>query len=176
LYILAKDLLGSFEKETNISTRVLATFPGTELHGLMYRNVMFSDLAQPFLDAKHVTTSMGTGLVHTSYAHGNDDFRMAMKRGEKVHCFVDEQGCYTRDLGHELEGKNVLAEGNEFVLRMFQKHVVHEHAYKHQYPYDWRTKQVLFIMQKSFLVMKVLEGPRILRYRCGKNIVEIFVC
>lgn len=76
LYILAKDLLGAFEKETNISTRIFSTFPGAQLEGLMYRSTMFNDLAHPLLDAKHVTTTKGTGLVHTSYAHGLDDFRV----------------------------------------------------------------------------------------------------
>uniref|UniRef100_A0A0R3S1I2 isoleucine--tRNA ligase n=1 Tax=Elaeophora elaphi TaxID=1147741 RepID=A0A0R3S1I2_9BILA len=145
LYILAKDLLSSFEKETKIMTRILSTFAGIELEGLMYRSTMFSDLAQPFLEANHVTTAVGTGLVHLSYAHGLDDFKIALKLGEKVRCFVDERGCYTRDLGHDLEGKNVLKEGNDAVLQMFRKNVVYTHHYNHRYPYDWRTKQPVII-------------------------------
>uniref|UniRef100_A0A8R1Y320 isoleucine--tRNA ligase n=1 Tax=Onchocerca volvulus TaxID=6282 RepID=A0A8R1Y320_ONCVO len=145
LYILAKDLIGNFEKETKITTRILSIFIGSELEGLMYRSAMFNDLAQPFIEANYVTTAVGTGLVHISYAHGLNDFKVALKLGEKVRCFVDEQGCYTRDLGHDLEGKNVLWEGNDAVLQMFRKNVVYTHQYKHQYPYDWRTKQPVII-------------------------------
>uniref|UniRef100_A0AAF5Q0T3 isoleucine--tRNA ligase n=1 Tax=Wuchereria bancrofti TaxID=6293 RepID=A0AAF5Q0T3_WUCBA len=145
LYILAKDLISNFEKETKIMTRILLTFVGIELEGLMYRNAMFSDLAQPFVEANHVTTVVGTGLVHLSYAHGLDDFKVALKLGERVRCFVDEWGCYTRDLGHDLEGKNVLNEGNNLVLKMFRKNIIYTHQYKHRYPYDWRTKQPVII-------------------------------
>uniref|UniRef100_A0A1I7VVF5 isoleucine--tRNA ligase n=1 Tax=Loa loa TaxID=7209 RepID=A0A1I7VVF5_LOALO len=145
LYILAKDLISSFKKETKLMIRILSTFAGIELKGLMYRNSMFSDLAQPFIDANHVTTTVGTGLVHLSYAHGVDDFKVALKLGEKVRCFVDERGCYTRDLGHDLEGKSVLDDGNDAVLQMFKKNIVHTHQYEHQYPYDWRTKQPIII-------------------------------
>lgn len=76
LYILARDLISNFEKETKIMTKILSTFAGIELEGLMYRNTMFSDLAQPFIEANHVTTAVGTGLVHLSYAHGLDDFKV----------------------------------------------------------------------------------------------------
>ncbi|KAM3721218.1 Isoleucine--tRNA ligase [Dirofilaria immitis] len=148
LYIMAEDLINSFEKETKITTITLCTFVGIELEGLMYRNAMFSDLAQPFIEANHVTTAVGTGLVHISYAHGLNDFKIALKLGEKVRCFVDERGCYTRDLGHDLEGKNVLRDGNDAVLKMFGKNVIYAHQYKHQYPYDWRTKQPV-IMRSS---------------------------
>ncbi|VIO96565.1 Uncharacterized protein BM_BM2357 [Brugia malayi] len=145
LYILAKDLISNFEKETKIVTRILLTFVGIELEGLVYRSAMFSDLAQPFIEASHVTTAVGTGLVHLSYAHGLDDFKVALKLGERVRCFVDEWGCYTRDLGHDLEGKNVLNEGNDLVLKMFRKNIIYTHQYKHRYPYDWRTKQPVII-------------------------------
>lgn len=76
LYILARDLISDFEKETKIITRILTSFAGIELEGLMYRSTMFSDLAQPFVEANHVTTTVGTGLVHLSYAHGLDDFKV----------------------------------------------------------------------------------------------------
>ncbi|CAG9539192.1 unnamed protein product [Cercopithifilaria johnstoni] len=157
LYILARDLIGSFEKETKIMTRILSTFAGSELEGLMYRSAMFTDLAQPFIEANHVTTDVGTGLVHLSYAHGLDDFKVALKLGEKVHCFVDERGCYTRDLGHNLEGKYVLREGNDAVLKMFRKNVVYTHQYNHRYPYDWRTKQPVIIRSSKQWFIDVSE-------------------
>ena len=61
--------------------------------------------------------NMGTGLVHTSYAHGYQDYNLALKNGEKVRSFVDEKGCYTRHMGHTLEGKEVLGDGQKEVLK-----------------------------------------------------------
>lgn len=61
---------------------------------------------------------------------------------DKVRCFVDEKGCYMRDLGYDFEGKNVLGPGKDTVLERFRKDIVHIHSYVHQYPYDWRTGEV----------------------------------
>lgn len=83
-------------------------------------------------------------------------FQVALKRGEKVRCFVDERGCYTRNLGHNLEGKNVLDEGNNLVLQMFKRDVVYSHQFKHRYPYDWRTKQVSCNPIKKLYLMRIL--------------------
>lgn len=65
-----------------------------------------------------------------------------MQRDDKVECFVDEMGQYTRNMGLALEGKNVLEEGQSIVLQQLKKHVVHSAEYIHSYPYDWRTKKV----------------------------------
>lgn len=58
-----------------------------------------------------------------------------------VECYVDESGRYTRNMGLQLEGKEVLTEGSQAVLNMLKKHVVHSHKCTHSYPYDWRTKK-----------------------------------
>lgn len=76
---------------------------------------------------------------------------------------VDERGRYTREMGYELEGKNVLGEGTKKVrrrrrrrgwekrnkrdssqvLELLKKDVVMTTKYVHSYPYDWRTKKVV---------------------------------
>lgn len=110
---------------------------------LFYRNPTYNELAQPFLSAKHVKSDAGTGLVHTVYAHGHDDYQLGIERGEKIECFVDEDGRYTRQMGHSLEGRDVLSEETtNLVLATYRKHVVHSAPHSHKYPYDWRTKKV----------------------------------
>lgn len=46
--------------------------------------------------------------------------QVATTRGDKVECFVDEQGSYTRDMGYALEGKNVIVDGNAAVCDLFK--------------------------------------------------------
>lgn len=58
---------------------------------------------------------------------------------------MDDRGRYTRDVGTHLEGKKVLKEGQQTVLEMYKKYIVHEEDYTHSYPYDWRTKTVRII-------------------------------
>jgi hypothetical protein len=68
---------------------------------------------------------------------------MALSNGQKItECFVDEHGRFTRQMGHQLEGKEVLGEGSNIVLDMFEKHVLHTSEHIHSYPHDWRTKLV----------------------------------
>lgn len=38
----------------------------------------------PFLSGHHVTTNVGTGLVHTAPAHGAEDFLVAMENNIPV--------------------------------------------------------------------------------------------
>ncbi|TKR60001.1 hypothetical protein L596_029597 [Steinernema carpocapsae] len=145
LYVVADDLLPEIQKVTGDEFEVLATLENSIFRDKFYRNCMYNEVAMPLLPGKHVSAKVGTGLVHTSYAHGFDDYQIAVSRNEKVNCYVDEEGRYTRQMGHELEGKDVFTQGSKAVLEMFKKHVVHKHNYVHSYPYDWRTKKPVII-------------------------------
>uniref|UniRef100_A0A0K0DH32 isoleucine--tRNA ligase n=1 Tax=Angiostrongylus cantonensis TaxID=6313 RepID=A0A0K0DH32_ANGCA len=76
-------------------------------------NSKHPELALPILAGTHVTMSMGTGLVHTSFAHGFADYEIAAAGNYKVESFVDEDGRYTRHMGVDLEAKDVLEEGQQ---------------------------------------------------------------
>lgn len=52
---------------------------GSELGGVTYKHPIYEDRKCPLLPADHVTTTVGTGLVHTAPAHGHDDFKVALK-------------------------------------------------------------------------------------------------
>uniref|UniRef100_A0A0M3HV85 isoleucine--tRNA ligase n=1 Tax=Ascaris lumbricoides TaxID=6252 RepID=A0A0M3HV85_ASCLU len=145
LYLISRELITDFERRTGFQTELNAVVNGHELNGLMYRSCIYSDIAQPLLSASHVTTTTGTGLVHTCYGHGFDDYKLAVRNGYKVRCFVDENGNYSRQLGHALDGKAVLGDGQEAALQMLKKDVVYIHPYTHSYPYDWRTKKPVII-------------------------------
>lgn len=41
----------------------------------------------PFLEGDHVTADVGTGLVHTAPAHGQEDFQKGMQYGLPVVIF-----------------------------------------------------------------------------------------
>ncbi|VDK46844.1 unnamed protein product [Anisakis simplex] len=123
IYLIAQDSIENFEQLTGLKTRRVANINGNQLNGLMYRSCMYSDIAQPLLAAPYVTANVGTGLVHTSYAHGFDDYKLAKQRGDKIVCYVDEKGNYSRQLGYALEGKCVLDEGQNAALDLLKKDV-----------------------------------------------------
>lgn len=70
--------------------------------------------------------------------------QIALKQNDRVECYVDEVGHYTRQMGYALEGRDVLGDGAEAALNLLKKHVVYQHDCVHSYPYDWRTKRVGF--------------------------------
>lgn len=108
-----------------------------------------------------MTSSTGTGLVHTSPAHGIEDFdayrayQISLSptgaNPANVLCAVDAEGRFSSVLGEmmgkedveRLVGKEVLGSGIGEVIEMLveRKVLLKEVGIKHKYPYDWRTKK-----------------------------------
>lgn len=144
-YLIASSLVNDYEKLSEEKCVVVGYVDAQNLIGKRYRSCWHNELALPIYEGPHVTDNIGTGLVHTSFAHGFQDFEVAISKHESVKSFVDARGCYTRYLGHELDGKNVLGEGQKEVLRLLNHDVVHAAKHIHSYPYDWRTKKPVII-------------------------------
>lgn len=76
---------------------------------------------------------------------------------------VDDLGRYTDDLGPELRGKSVLGEANALVieaLRQTNSIMAMDPAYRHRYPYDWRTKKPVIIRSTQQWFAKLDGGLR----------------
>lgn len=60
---------------------------------------------------------------------------------------VNDDGCFTKDAGQELEGKMAFTDGNSTVIDLLQKEsaLVIKKDYTHKYPYDWRTKKPVML-------------------------------
>jgi isoleucyl-tRNA synthetase len=69
---------------------------GSSLEGATYIHPCRSDQVVPFLPAAHVTTSKGTGLVHTAPAHGPEDYLVALEHSVHI---VNR---YALDVGHSV--------------------------------------------------------------------------
>ena len=69
------------------SSEQLSTLSGSELTGTRYTRPLSSDNSDgnsatgPLLPGLHVTSTAGTGLVHTAPQHGQDDFRVGLAHG-----------------------------------------------------------------------------------------------
>jgi hypothetical protein len=60
------------------------TITGSSLGGASYIHPCRSEQVQPFLPAAHVTTSKGTGLVHSAPAHGPEDYLVALEHSIRI--------------------------------------------------------------------------------------------
>lgn len=76
VYFVAAESVDSLRKVLKKDITVLGIFDGQALNGVFYQSCLGQSFAMPFLPAKYVQGDKGTGLVHTSYAHGFEDFEV----------------------------------------------------------------------------------------------------
>lgn len=159
--IIAKSLKESFEKETNLSLKLVSTFKGQDLE--------YGKARHPWLDrdsllilGDHVTQDTGTGAVHTAPGHGVDDFRVGAKYNLGVLNPVSDSGQYTDEVP-EFAGQNIFKANPLIIekLRASEKLL----AYKdivHSYPHCWRTKTpLIFRTTPQWFMGLDLEGSQI---------------
>ncbi|KHL24625.1 isoleucine--tRNA ligase [Croceibacterium mercuriale] len=135
--------------------RVVAHVTGSDLAGTKVRHPMhhlggfFADL-RPMLPGSFVTTDSGTGLVHMSPDHGEDDFELCREYGIGPKFVVEADGRYRADwpwLGgaasvinpkfNAPDGPVCTDLGDTGCLLSASA------DYKHSYPHSWRSKAKL---------------------------------
>lgn len=103
--------------------------------------------------ADFVTTSDGTGVVHTAVMYGEDDYNLGEIVGlPKVHT-VNEAGHFTSDLkAYGLDGKFVKGGATEKIILDYLKekgNLFKEEEYEHDYPFCWRCDTPLLYYAKD---------------------------
>src|ERR1019366_6257420 len=109
-----------------------------------------------FLLGEHVSTTDGTGLVHTEPGHGRDDYEVVKRSGFKVEdpalCPVDEGGYYDANAPESLRGKRVVTpktpadDASAAVLDALRAgeasgaKLLAASKAPHSYPHCWRCK------------------------------------
>jgi isoleucyl-tRNA synthetase len=127
-------------------------FKGSDLAGTIARHPMhelggFFAKPRPFLPGDFVTTDQGTGLVHMSPDHGEDDFELCKANGIDPVFAVDAGGFYRADwawLGGQ--GSVINAKFNApdgpicSDLREAGALLAASADFQHSYPHSWRSK------------------------------------
>jgi isoleucyl-tRNA synthetase len=126
---------------------------GSDLAGTMVRHPMhalggFFAKPRPMLDgSSFVTTETGTGLVHMSPDHGEDDFDLCKANGIEPQFAVEGDGKYRADWGW-LGGQGSVINPKFNApdgpicsdLRDAGGLLAASADYKHSYPHSWRSK------------------------------------
>lgn len=143
---------------------VVTTFPGSQITNLTYAHpVALNRNEMRFFHGSHVAEEEGTGLVHTAPSHGLEDYDIGLQHGLDLTCVVDSNGRYTDNVvPPDLEGLEVLDEGNEAVIKKLQSTglLLQEDSHTHRYPYDWRTKKPVIIRSTKQWFASVKELKR----------------
>jgi isoleucyl-tRNA synthetase len=174
--ILAKDLLhkyfkaegenGDFDAYTKTSKiipyKILGNFTGKALEGLRYEQLIPGEAntltvvqeitpgADPFrvVTGDFVTTTDGTGIVHTAPAFGADDFKVGKQNNLGILTLVDREGKFVPGLG-DYSGrfvKNYKDDPNYVDVNVdisvelkLRGQAFKVEKYEHSYPHCWRT-------------------------------------
>lgn len=78
-YIIGTDLIPKLKQTLDtIDIEEVTTVQPTDLHECTYVHPIDRNTELPFLIGSHVTSDVGTGLVHTAPSHGFDDYLVCL--------------------------------------------------------------------------------------------------
>jgi isoleucyl-tRNA synthetase len=161
------------ESEENVLwDRSEETFKGSDLAGAVARHPMhalggFFAKPRPFLPGDFVTTDAGTGLVHMSPDHGEDDFALCKANGINPVFAVEGDGKYRADWlwlggqGSVINPKFVSKDGPICTdLREAGALLAASDDFRHSYPHSWRSKaKIIFRCTPQWFIPMDAPGP-----------------
>jgi isoleucyl-tRNA synthetase len=134
---------------------------GADLVRLKYRHPLFGH-GCPVVTAEYVTTTDGTGLVHTAPGHGEEDFETGLQYRLPIVSPVDEGGFYNDD-AKDWKGQRVFEANAKIVdwLRA-QGTLLKDEAFEHEYAHCWRCKNPIIFRatEQWFIAVDRNDGRR----------------
>ncbi len=173
--VVASDLVERvFAKRPEGGGVVLNTFAGRDLIEQQYRHPFIARNGR-IVAADYVTTTDGTGLVHTAPGHGEEDYDTGVREKLDIYSPVLPDGRFDATAPEWIVGKTVWEANPIITARLAESGVLFaEEKIVHSYPHDWRSKTPIIFRatEQWFIAMDMpfaLEGdsgaPRSLRDR-----------
>ncbi|MEC8243144.1 MAG: isoleucine--tRNA ligase, partial [Candidatus Thermoplasmatota archaeon] len=181
--ILAKDLMKEVLRH---NVEIVEEFSGIELVGRAYEPLFpdavprgDSETAWTVLSADWVTTTDGTGVVHTAVMYGEDDYNLGMEVGLPAFHTVGMDGAFVGGIHSELDGRYV-KDCDETIINLLSSPkgsngkgpdsglLYREKAYLHDYPHCWRTDHpLLYYAMDSWFVRMTAVKEKLLEFNDG---------
>ena len=178
--ILAKDLMGEVLRH---HVDIIEEFPGSQLVGRSYEPLFpqavdkgDSTTAWTVLSADWVTTTDGTGVVHTAVMYGEDDYNLGMEAGLPAQHTVGMDGKFVSGTHPQLDGRYV-KDCDQTVIEILSQEggsngkgpatglLYREKEYAHDYPHCWRTDHpLLYYAMDSWFVRMTAVKERLLEF------------
>ncbi len=161
--VIARDLIDQFAEKTGFKpSGELQEVEGKSLEGLLAQHPLAElNRTSKLVLGEFVTADAGTGAVHIAPGHGSDDYMIGQQNNLGVLSPVDDDGCYTDEVGiEELIGKHVF-KGNQPIMELLENsgHLLGQELYEHSYPHCWRSKKpIIFRAVSQFFIS--LDGLR----------------
>ncbi len=141
---------------------VIARFPGAALAGVRYEPPFdyitdYGPRGHTVLLADFVSTTEGTGLVHTAIAFGEDDFRLGEQYGIKLQNPVTLEGRFDERIT-DFAGRSVKEADPDIVAALERTgRLLRAETYLHAYPHCWRCDTPLLYYAKSSWYVRTTE-------------------
>ncbi len=160
-YIVAK---ARAEAVLGVGYEVIRELKGKELIGIKYQPLfdiapLRTKKSHQVYPADFVTTTDGTGIVHTAVMYGEDDYELGKKLGLPMHHTVAEDGTFTKDVP-EFAGRDVKEAEPDIIKYLEAKsYKLKAISYTHSYPFCWRCKHALIYYARNswFVAMSKLR-------------------
>ncbi len=158
-YVVAEELAPAVLGKTEYD--VIGKVSGEDLVGLEYEPLfkilaLKNEAAYKVYPASFVTTTDGTGVVHTAVMYGEDDYQLGVKVGLPQHHTVTEEGIFKKEVPGGLAGMSAKAKETEdkiFAHLTKNKNLLRIEKYKHEYPFCWRCgTPVLYYARTSWFI------------------------
>jgi isoleucyl-tRNA synthetase len=163
VYIVAQELLSSVIVNCNLMSGknngepasqadVIALFSGAALEGVTFQHP-FLDRSVLGVTADYVTADQGTGAVHTSPAHGVDDFDTGKRYNLPEIQYVDSAG-RQRHTGRNGGGETAqpyedltVFKSNPVIIELLKEKgaLLSATTYEHSYPHCWRCHNPIIV-------------------------------
>jgi isoleucyl-tRNA synthetase len=155
-YIVAQELLSSVvthcrlmsavkPEEPASQTDVVAIFKGSKMEGTTFAHPFLERVVQG-VTAPYVTAEQGTGAVHTSPAHGVDDFYTGKRYGIPDLQYVDNAGRQKNTEGAVYADLTVF-ESNAPITELLREKgaLLSATKFEHSYPHCWRCHNPVIV-------------------------------
>jgi len=167
-YILAEARLSGYARELgeDAADHVVDRLKGSELVGRAYEplfgfltdvDVFGTGAAFRVIEAEHVNTDDGTGVVHMAPAYGEEDQTACEAAGIPTILTVDDRARFTAIIPPYV-GMQVF-DANPFIIDDLKKsgHLVRRETYEHSYPHCWRCRNPLIYKAVSSWFVEVTK-------------------
>ena len=168
--ILAKELMSEVLRH---QVEVIEEFPGSKIVGKAYEPLFpnaiqrgDSETAWTVVSADFVTTTDGTGVVHTAVMYGEEDYALGMEVGFPAQHTVGMNGKFITGTHESLDGRYVKDCDSDIIdLLDTNSRLYREHIYTHDYPHCWRTDHpLLYYAMDSWFVRMTAVKDKIIQY------------
>ena len=168
--ILAKDLMSDVLRH---QVEVIEEFSGSKIVGKAYQPLFpgaidrgDSDTAWTVVSADFVTTTDGTGVVHTAVMYGEEDYALGMEVGFPAQHTVGMNGKFIEGTHESLDGRYVKVCDSDIIDFLETNNWLYrEHIYTHDYPHCWRTDHpLLYYAMDSWFVRMTAVKDKIIKF------------